>query len=307
MADPGALLLVTLNVVLPVLLIASIGFIARTALHIDPRPMTRLSLYVMVPALLFHSLLTTRMGGDEIIRIAVFILALTAILVLVGLGLTRVMRLSRPTGSGITLSVAFMNTGNYGLPVTLFAFGQDGFDRAVIVAAFSAILTYSVALFIAARGRLAWRQAVLPALQIPVVWAGLAAGLIRATGLQIPDVAERAAALLAQGTVPLIILLLGMQVGGMAARRLGGAAVVAIGARLLVSPLIGVALVMLLEPTPLTAKVLILEAAMPTAVNVALLAAEFDADPQLVSSIVVLSTIFSIATVTAWIAFLQNL
>ena len=307
MANPAALLLITVNVVLPVLLIASVGFIARRALGIDPRPITRLTLYVMIPVLLFNSLLTTKMGGDEIARIAIYAILLTAVLVAVGFGMARALRLSRSEASGITLSVAFVNAANYGLPVNLFAFGQEGFDRAVIFAAFAAMLTFSVALFVAARGRLAWRQALLPVVQIPVVWAGVAAGLIRVSGVEVPDIAQRTIALLSQGTVPIIILLLGMQVANMNAKRLGTPAFAAIGVRLFLSPILGLGLVALLQPDPLTAKVLVLASAMPTAVNVALLAAEFDAEPELVSSVVLITTILSIATVPGWVAFLQNL
>jgi len=306
-ANPAALLLITVNVVLPVLLIASVGFIARRALGIDPRPITRLTLYVMIPVLLFNSLLTTKMGGDEIARIAIYAILLTAVLVAVGFGMARALRLSRSEASGITLSVAFVNAANYGLPVNLFAFGQEGFDRAVIFAAFAAMLTFSVALFVAARGRLAWRQALLPVVQIPVVWAGVAAGLIRVSGVEVPDIAQRTIALLSQGTVPIIILLLGMQVANMNAKRLGTPAFAAIGVRLFLSPILGLGLVALLQPDPLTAKVLVLASAMPTAVNVALLAAEFDAEPELVSSVVLITTILSIATVPGWVAFLQNL
>jgi len=306
-ANLGALLLVTIDVVLPVLLIASVGFVARSVLRVDPRVISRLALYVMVPALLFNSLLTTKIGGDEIARIALFMIALTAILIFVAVLLTRLFGLPRAMGSGITMAIAFMNSANYGLPVTLFAFGPEGFDRAVIFAAFSAILTYSVALFVAAHGRLAWRQAIVPVLQIPVVWAGVAAGVIRGVGVPLPDVIQRAVTLLSQGTVPIIILLLGMQVAGLSARHIRGPAFLAIGARLLLSPIIGLGLVALLRPDPLTAKILVLESAMPTAVNVALLAAEFDAEPQLVSSIVVITTVLSIFTVAGWVAFLQNL
>ncbi len=63
----------------------------------------------------------------------------------------------------------------------------------------------------------------------------------------------------------------------------------------------------LLQPSALTAKVLVLQSAMPTAVNVTLVAAEFDAEPDLVSSVALLTTAISVLTLTGWVAYLQGL
>jgi predicted permease len=300
------LLSILANVVLPVFLIAGVGFIARRALGLDPRPIARLSLYVLVPALLFNSLSTTTMGGDEIARIGAYAALLSVALIALGMAGSRLFGVTRSEASGLTLAVAFMNATNYGLPVSLFAFGQEGFERAVVFAAFESILTFSLAAFIAARGKLPWQKALLPMIQIPVLWAALAALLLRSTGIELPPVAQRTVALLAQGTIPVIILLLGMQIAGMRLQRMGIPAIAACAGRLVVSPLLGLALVALLQPSPLTAKVLVLGAAMPTAVNAVLLATEFDSEPELVSGITLLTTLISIGTVTAWVAYLQG-
>jgi len=298
---------IIINVVVPVFLIAGIGFSARRWLDLDPRPVNRLALYVFVPALLFNALLTTQMGGDELTRIAIFAIALTAVLIILGMTTGRLLHLTRSETSGFTLSMSFSNAANYGLPVALFAFGQDGFDRAVVFASFSSILIFTVAVFVAARGKLPWRQAILPAARIPVIWAGLAAVALRSLGIELPTVVERAVTVLSGGAVPIIILLLGMQIASMRLYAIRLPVLAAVAGRLLVSPAIGMVLVALLQPSPLTAKVLILEAAMPTAVNVTLLASEFDAEPDLVSSVALLTTAVSIITVTGWVAYLQSL
>jgi predicted permease len=262
---------------------------------------------VFVPALLFNSLLTTQMSGGEISRIALFAVVLTAAMISIGIATGSALRLTRSESSGLTLSMSFSNAANYGLPVALFSFGQEGFDRAVIFAAFSSILIFTVAVFVAARGKLPWKQAILPALHIPVMWAGVAALVLRLLHIELPTVVERSVQVLSGGAVPIIILLLGMQVAGMKMYAIRLPVLTAVAARLLVSPCIALLLVALLQPSPLTAKVLVLEAAMPTAVNVALLAAEFDAEPDLVSSVTLLTTAVSVLTVTGWVAYLQSL
>ncbi len=295
------------NVVLPVFLIAGVGFGARRALTIDPRPIGRLSLYVLVPTLLFNSMLTAKMGGDEIVRIGIYAVVLTVSLVLVGFASGAIMRLKRAETSGLTLALTFMNAVNYGLPVNLFAFGQDGFDRAAVFAVFETTLTFSLAVFVAARGTMPWRQALLPLIKMPVLWAAALGITLRALGVELPLPLQRAVTILSGAAVPVVILLLGMQIAGLRPQRIGRSVVVAMVGRLGLAPAIGLLLVALLSPDPLTAKVLVLEAAMPTSVNVTLLATEFDAAPELVATVALLTTLASILTVSIWVMVLQSL
>jgi malate permease and related proteins len=303
----GQLFPIMLNVVLPVFLLAAVGFGARKFLGIDPRPLTRVSIYVMLPALLFNSMLTATLGGDEIARIGIYTLVLTGILVSAGWIGSGLAGFSQAESSGFTLGSAFPNTANYGLPVVLFAFGQEGFERGAMFVVFTSIIQFSIGVYVAARGRMDWRAALAPVLKMPVLWAAVAGLTVRLVGLPLPLPVERSVSLLASGAIPLVILLLGMQVAGIQARVVRPSALAAVGVRLLVAPLIGLLLVALLQPSPLTAKILVLESAMPTAVNTTLLAAEFDAEPELVSSITLLTTLCSFVTVSGWVAYLQSI
>ncbi|HEY3115467.1 MAG TPA: AEC family transporter [Chloroflexota bacterium] len=294
-----------IDVVLPVFLIAALGFIGRRNLHIDPASLTRVSLYILVPGLLFNTLTTTQMGGEEIVRIGLFVTILTGALLALAFVLSRVLRSSRAQTSGLMLAITFSNAANYGLPVNLFAFGQEGFDRAVVFAAFQMVLTFTIALPIAAGGSQPWRQAVGSALRVPVLWAAAAALLLRAFGVPLPAAVGRAAGLLAAGAIPAVILLLGMHIAGMELRRISLATWAGCASRLLLSPFLGIGLARLLGASALTSKVLILEAAMPTAVNATLIASEFDTEPQLVSAIALLTTAISLVTVTGWVAYLR--
>lgn len=306
-ANVAALAGILINVVLPIFLIAGLGFTLRKTLGVDPQPISRAALYLFLPALVFENLFTTHIGADEIGRIGIFTVAIIAIMIVVGSLTGRLLGSTRLQTAGITLAMAFSNGANYGLPVNLFAFGQDGFDRAAIFVVFQSVLTYTAGVFVAARGSLSWGGAMGAALKMPVMWAALSALALRASGLTLPLPVDRAVVLLGGAAVPTVILLLGLQMAGIRVRAIGARTLVSVGARLVASPLIALGLVALLGPAPLTAKVLVLEAAMPTAVNATLIAAEFNAEPQLVSSAALISTALSMITVTAWIAYLQSL
>jgi predicted permease len=95
-----------------------------------------------------------------------------------------------------------------------------------------------------------------------------------------------------------MLLALGLQLAGMVKPQLTTDIVVGTGLRLIVAPALATALVLLvgLEGTP--KGVTILQSAMPAAVFTALIALEHDLEPDLVTTIVLVSTVASAASLS---------
>lgn len=294
-----------LTTVLPVFALAGLGVIARTRLGVEVRDPARIAMYILSPGLILNSIVTSSMGAGEVGKIILFSLLLTAGMAVVTLLTARLSGWSPTQGSAAVLSTAFMNSANYGLPVVLLALGQEGFERAAIFVVVEAVLMYTVAVFFAARGRLDWHRSLGAVARLPLIWAALAGLVIRASGVALPQSVLRPLGLLGNGAIVMVLLLLGMQVAGI---RLKGARL-KIGVlallRLVLSPVLGLALVWLLRPDPMTAGVLVLEAAMPTAVNATLIAVEFEAEPDLVSGVTLVSTLASLVTLSFWVWFVR--
>lgn len=294
-----------LGTVLPVFLLAGLGYVARTVLKADVKDPAKLAVYLMTPGLIMNSILTSRLESGEVGKILAYLLLLTLGMILITLGLGRLLGWRPSERNGAVLSTSFMNAANYGLPVVLLAFGQEGFDRAAIFVVVESILMYSVAVFFAARGRMEWRSAAASVFRLPLIWAAAAALFVRLTGAALPVFIMKPIGLLANGAIVLVVILLGMQVASI--RLKGALAKIATASflRLAISPLVGLGLVALLRPDPLTARVLVLESAMPAAVNTTLLAVQFDAEPDQVSGVTLATTLLSLVTVTFWVWFLQ--
>ena len=295
-----------LGTVLPVFILAGLGYIARLKLKVEVRDPSRLAIYVMTPGLIMNSILTSQLNPVEVGKILGFGLLLCFIMITLTLSVGRLLGWNPRERNAAVLITGFMNAANYGLPVVLLAFGQAGFDRAAIFVVLQSLLMYSVAVFFAARGQMDWREAVKAVFRLPMVWATLVAMTIRISGIPMPDFIMKPIGLLASGAVVLVVILLGMQVASI---ELKGALVkVAVTStmRLALSPLIGLALVWWLKPDPLTARILVLESAMPSAVNTTLLASEFGTEPDMVSGVALVTTLSSMATVTFWVWYLQN-
>lgn len=294
------------NTVLPVFILAGLGFIARAYLKAEVRDTSKLTIYIMTPGLIMNSILTSKLSANEVGKILGYELLLTAVLIALTYAVVRGLGWKPSERSAALLSTSFMNCANYGLPVVLLAFGQEGFDRAAIFVVLQSLLMYSVAVYIAASGHMDWRQAVRAVFRMPLVWSALFATAVRVTGISLPGFIMKPIGLLADGAVVVVVLLLGMQVASIALKGSWGKIGISSLLRLVVSPLLGLGLVALFKPDPLTGKVLVLESAMPAAVNTMLLAVEFGTEPDLVSGTTLVSTLLSVVSVSFWVWFLQR-
>lgn len=289
------------NVILPVVLVAVLGAVLGRTFTLDQASLNKVQLYGLVPALAFSSLMKTTAPLGDIVHLGVaYALASLAIGVLAwlaGIGLPGASR-----GSVIASSV-IGNNGNFGLPIALLALGQPGLDAAVLIFIFSLVVMWTVGpAALGSHGGL--RGAALAVLRMPTIWAVLVAGGLRVTHLTPPAAILSAVDIAGAGAVPMVLLSLGIQLGRMGRLHLTRPVLTASILRVLVLPLLawGVGLAVGLRGLPLQS--LVLACAMPTAVNVMMIAMEYDADAEAVASTVALTTLASIATVALVVAYL---
>lgn len=288
------------EILIPVLLTVGSGYLAGRLLRPDTRPISQLSIYVLMPALVLAFLQKASLGWQDYGLIAFFTLLLTLIMDQLSGFLAKVMGADPAERSAIQMSAVFMNSSNYGLPVILLAFGQAGAERAVVFIVLQLILLNSLAVFYAARARQSIRESLLNILKMPTIWAIVLAFLLRLFQVEPPEKVWFTLNMMGQASIPVMLLTLGIQLSSTKLTGELGLIGVAAGLRLLFSPLIAIALIYLLgDPRGLTERVLILEAAMPTAVTTSLLAIEFEARPELVASIVLVTTVVSFVTISA--------
>lgn len=300
--------MVLLNNIIPVFFIAALGYIATRPLKLDGKTISRMALYLLTPALVFNSLSTASiMPGEFAVIVGA---ALFVILVMVGLGLlgSRALKLPSSVAAAVAMGAGLMNAGNFGLPITLFALGQAGFDRAVIFMVVMSVATNTLGVFISARGRGDSRAALRSVIGMPAIYTAVLGLLFQTMGWQLPVALARPIKLLADSCVPIFLIALGIQLRGV---KLQAGFLKAISLtsflRLIVSPLLAWGFTAVFGIGGIAQQAIILECAMPCAVNTALLAAEYDAEPELASSAVMVTTILSLATLTIIIALLGRM
>lgn len=294
-----------INVVLPVFLVAGVAAAAQPRLRLDVRTISRASFYLFSPALVFDALVRSHLTGREFGQIA-GVLVIT-VLVLWGVAslTARQLNLDGPARSAFLVAVLFMNAGNYGLPVALFAFGEEGLARASVYFTASALLSSSLGVYLAARGRARPAVAAQQVFKVPVTYAALLGLLFTALGRLPPEPVAKMVHLLGQAAIPVMLTVLGIQLVSTLQAGFQPASARALGAvlalRLLVSPCIALVVATALGLSALTRNVVTLQSAMPTAVMTTILATEFEADAPFVALSVFATTVLSLLTTALWL------
>ena len=294
------------NNIVPVFIVIGLGYILERRLKIEIKSVSRTIFYALTPCLVFSSLVKSTVSGGEFWNIASFEILITLIVALVAWGVARALRFDRVMESAFLLVTIFVNAGNYGLSVNQLAFGDEALARAIIYFVVSSLLINTTGVYLASRGKARAGEALLNVFKAPIVYAVFLAVLVKLINLNVMgSPVFKAVEMVGQGAVPLMLLLLGMQLAktplAQGMRTAGLAAFI----RLAVAPIIAFSLAKLLGLTGPTLQACVVEASMPTAVTTAVLAIEFDARPEFVTSAIFLSTLASPITLTLIIALVS--
>ncbi len=294
------------NNLLPVLLCAATGFVLGRTLHPDIKTTSRLAFYIFSPCLVFVSLERVEITGGELGKLVAFTFAMSCIIgalaYLVGLSL----KANRHLIASLVVASMFVNSGNYGLAATKFAFGEDALARALVCFVFGTVVVYTLGVLIASMGKFPAGQALRRMLRVPAIYGLVAAGLVRQMDWEIPLFVDRSVTMLGDASIPLMLVLLGLQIAETRSWPRNRMGLIAASAflQLVGSPLIGLFLARWMGLTGASLQAAVLQASMPAAVVTTVLAVEYDLDRTLVSGVVVITTILSPLTLTPLIAYL---
>jgi predicted permease len=294
------------NVVLPVFIVAGLGYVVERRLHLPIAPFNQVVLYVLMPAFVFTSLLGVDFRSEEPIKITLFTFLLAIAMLALAFVIVRAARLDRQTSSAFMLTAAFPNLGNYGLSVVLLAYGREGLAVGVILLAVQSLYGITLAIFIASSGTASLARSLGEVFRQPMIYTVLAGLFFNLSGVPVPGFVSAALALPSQAAIPLMLLVLGMHVAGTTGIERRGLVSVAVVTRLVIGTLVGWALAVALGLDGVARDVMIIGSAMPTAVFTILTATQYDARPRFVSDVVVVSTLASIVSVTAVLAVLSG-
>lgn len=280
------LTLTVLEIVAPVFLLAGIGFAwVKFGLEYRIQFVTQLAMTLSLPCLIFVSLMQTQIDPAALKSLSLATIASYAVVTVVFLVFVRVLGLQTRTYSA---PLIFGNTGNLGLPLALFAFGEAGLSYAVIVFAIMALWSYTFGIWLVAGA-----GSLNKVLREPLVWGTVLGVVFLWQDWETPRFLTNTLQLVGQMAIPMMLITLGVAVARLSGRGFVQAAILSL---VKLTLCVGIAWVAgrYFELDQTAFGVLVLQVATPVAVTSYLLAEKYGADSQSVAGLVVASTLMSV-------------
>jgi len=300
--------------VIPIFGLMVIGFVSARVRLMDEAGIRGLVLFVFtfsIPALLFDSLAVMTLPDD--LDWGFLIAFYVASFVTYGLGVLvggAGFRRSLDEQAIFGMGAAFSNLVLMGIPVVLTALGPDASLPMLIIIGFhsATFMPLTVALIQAGRGgesAVAGRIVAVfgDVLRNPIILGILAGLVVNRTGLPLPTSLQGLLGFLGAAAVPCALFAMGASLATYPLRGDVSPAVALTVLKLVVHPLlVWLVAVPLLGLQGMAVDVAIVLAAMPSAVNVYLFGARYEAAPGIAARTVVLTTVASVLTIIAVLA-----
>lgn len=282
--------------VLPVFLVAASGYLLTTWLPIDSRSLGRLLFFLATPSLVFRSLYQSELDFVALRQLAIVAASVALLSGLLGWFLAG--RETRSRRAAFILTSAISNNGNMGIPISYFAFGDAGLALGSIYYVVVSFFSNTFGVVVASAGQTAVQQALAQSLRVPVLYAATTGLILNTMQVTLPQPLFRAIDLLADAAIPGMLVLLGVQLHKAPLTRIPWAVLQSSAIRLLIGPVLAWGLCLLLAIGGTERSVLILQAGMPTAVMAAVLSTEYETEPPLVATVILVSTLLSMVTLS---------
>ena len=274
--------------VVPVFILIAIGFFFARYKRISLEPITEIVVYLGAPCLVFTSLATKPLFSVDI---GAILSGALGIFIGVGLLVRLYGRFGRFQSPAFTLPALFMNAGNMGIPLALFAFGEPGLQRATLFYVTVTLLHHSLGLYLLC-GKGGWVEVF----RLPLIYAAVAGLLFNLAQIKIPEPIFQPLSLLGYSVIPLMLVSLGYRLHDIESVTWGHSVAGAI-IRVVGGFAAAYATVAVLGIQGINRQVILLYGSLPSAVINYVLTEKYTRNSELTASIIVLSTLLSLVTV----------
>jgi predicted permease len=298
---------IALNVISPIFIIMGASFVIGRRLQPDPRALSVFLIYLLVPMLTFKGIRESQLSPQELGGIAGMVIGMTAVMVVLGVVIARRAGWDNRLTGGFLISLIMVNAANYGIPVNTFAFGEEGGKVAIVYYALNTIVGNVLGIYFASGGSTNARQALWNVLTVPGVYAAFIGLAFNVGKVELPLPIERAVDIVANGAIPVMLILLGLQLAY--TKTMTGKlrpVLVGVALRLVLAPLVALPMAWALGLTGVAFSVAVVQSSMPSAVFINALASEFGSDTDYTAMMTLVSTLFSVVTLSLLIAVLTG-
>ncbi len=298
--------------IIPILILVMLGFLLGKKFDLSINTMSKLNFYIFVPAFIFVNLYTTNIPRDMLKVVAAVVLLLILNMIIVKI-YAKLRGLDEGYKNAFANSVLFANTGNIGVPLITLVFSSPPFivngtapylnlalTAQVMVLVVQDTAMNTLGFYFAGKANTHWKNSVLKVLKMPAIYCVVLALVFKMVPYDITHMPVWPALEYAKNAlVPIALITLGVQLSQTNFAFRNQDAYVSAAVRLLISPIMALLVIYSLHLNGVIAQVVLITAALPTAVNTALIAMECKNYPDFASQAVMISTLVGAVSLVA--------
>lgn len=270
-----------------------IDFLSENAVD----PLNKIVVYILLPCMIFSAMLSVDLSLLPKLGFLPFVILSSSIVTgIISYFILRKLGLDEVVLWSVLVTIMIANTGFMGYPVTLGIYGQEGFLRAIFsdIATLCVflILSYVLVLKFGGDAKTALKKIVF----FPSLWAIILGLGFNFLNIPIGPVLENTVNYLGQGTIPLIMIVLGLSINFDGISRSKFMIAFTSIMKLAFFPFIAFLIASSIGLVDLQYKVSIIEAAMPSGMMSLLLSITYGLDYELTSDCIFINTVISLIT-----------
>lgn len=277
-------------IISPVLICAGIGFYwAKSGTEYPSEFISRVVMNVGAPCLILSSLFNIDADFSQLGYVAEAAVLVVVAMLLLGLVAVRLLKLD---GATYLPPLIFANTGNMGLSIAFFTFGDAGLALAVCYFVTTVFLHFTLGVFLVSGGQGHWSDQLKELLRQPILYAMLLGMFMLFGDVASPKWLSNTVGLIGGLTIPLMLITLGVSLASLQLDSLQRSVLFS-ALRVLGGLAVGWLICDLLNLTGVTRGVILLQASMPVAVFNYLFAHKYKRNAEEVAGTVIVSTLMA--------------
>ena len=300
------------NNIIPIFIIIGLGYIISRKFDLSISTLSKLNFYLFVPGFIFYNLYTTNLSFN-MIKILFFCVIYLIFNNVISIIISKICKYDIGMTNAFKNSIMFNNTGNIGVSLVTLIFGSapyiidgktpylnEALTSQIIILVFMNVTMNTIGFYNAGRAKMNIKASMHQIFSMPSIYAIPLALLLKYFNVDITSTPIwPTLEYVKSGLVPIALISLGVQLSKTKFDVRNVNVNIAVFVRLIIGPMIALALIHILGFNRIIAQVLLISYSVPTAVNTALIAVECDNNQDFASQEVMVSTILSGVTLTS--------
>lgn len=286
--------------ILSIVLMIFLGVILRRIDFLGVKDVESLNdvvIYILMPCMVFSALYSADLSLLSTLGILPFIiLASSFITGLIAYLILKKLNIEEKKLWAIVVAVMIANTAFMGYPINLGIFGQDGLLRAIFCDIATLIIFLILSFVLSMKFGGSKKSAIKKIALFPSLWSVILGILFNFFNVPIGPVLENTVNYLGNGSIPLIMLSLGVSIDFAGLKRSKNAIIFTSIMKLILYPIIAFVFASILGLVDLQFKISVIEAAMPSGLLSLVLAISYKLDFELTSDCILIDTVISLVS-----------